>query len=231
MPGRVGTAVGGCGSMCLQSKNGLKTLCQRIGAPRTCACTWGCGHGLRAWDTRGLSPRPPAAGTGEGQRGQPRCRSGSRVTGHRPQRPRGQVRPPGPRPAQPSSSLDPGGEHRPISPPLAPLIAQLVSCQLHNNQQPTTNNQQPTTACVFCVLCSQHPTPRPGRCPTEAGASQRNCRRRRPRPGRAKEQASWWMVDAPARAPGRGDSPPNMAVPFPHSRCPKGKRFDQIEAK
>jgi hypothetical protein len=49
------------------------------------------------------------------------------VTGHRTQRPRGQVGPPGPHPAQPSSSTDPGGERRPISPPLAPLIAQLVS--------------------------------------------------------------------------------------------------------
>jgi hypothetical protein len=48
------------------------------------------------------------------------------VTGHRTQRPRGQVGPPGPHPAQPSSSLDPGGERRPIWPPLAPLIAQLV---------------------------------------------------------------------------------------------------------
>jgi hypothetical protein len=48
------------------------------------------------------------------------------VTGHRTQRPRGQVGPPRPHPAQPSSSLDPGGERWPISPPLAPLIAQLV---------------------------------------------------------------------------------------------------------
>jgi hypothetical protein len=48
------------------------------------------------------------------------------VTGHRTQRPRGQVGPPGPHPAQPSSSLDPGGERRPVSPPLGPLIAQLV---------------------------------------------------------------------------------------------------------
>jgi hypothetical protein len=54
------------------------------------------------------------------------------VTGHRTQRPRGQVGPPGPHPAQPSSSLDPGGEQRPISPPLAPLIAQLVlSAEFH----------------------------------------------------------------------------------------------------
>jgi hypothetical protein len=48
------------------------------------------------------------------------------VTGHRTQRPRGQVGPPGPHPAQTSSPLDPGGERWPISPPLAPLIAQLA---------------------------------------------------------------------------------------------------------
>jgi hypothetical protein len=48
------------------------------------------------------------------------------VTGHRTQRPRGQVGPPGPHPAQPSSSLNPGGDGRPIPPPMAPLIAQLV---------------------------------------------------------------------------------------------------------
>jgi hypothetical protein len=50
------------------------------------------------------------------------------VTGHRTQRSRGSVGPPGPHPAQPSSSsLDPGGKRWPISPPLVPLIAQLVS--------------------------------------------------------------------------------------------------------
>jgi hypothetical protein len=48
------------------------------------------------------------------------------VTGHRTQRPRGKVGPPGPHPTQPSSSLDPGGERGPIIRPLAPLIAQLV---------------------------------------------------------------------------------------------------------
>jgi hypothetical protein len=51
------------------------------------------------------------------------------VTGHRTQRPRGQVGPPGPHPSQPSSaSLDPGGEAASRS--LAPLIAQLVHCLL-----------------------------------------------------------------------------------------------------
>jgi hypothetical protein len=49
------------------------------------------------------------------------------VTGHRTQRPRGQVGPPGPHQAQLSSSLDPGGERWPIFRPLAPLIAQLVA--------------------------------------------------------------------------------------------------------
>ena len=36
--------------------------------------------GLCAENTRGLSPRPAAAGTEEGQRSQPRCRSGSPAT-------------------------------------------------------------------------------------------------------------------------------------------------------
>jgi hypothetical protein len=49
------------------------------------------------------------------------------VTGHQTQRPGGQVGPPGPHPAQPSSLLDPGGERGPIVRPLAPLIAQLVA--------------------------------------------------------------------------------------------------------
>jgi hypothetical protein len=48
------------------------------------------------------------------------------VTGHRTQRPRGQVGPPGPHPADTSSPLEPGGERWPIPRPLVPLIAQLV---------------------------------------------------------------------------------------------------------
>jgi hypothetical protein len=36
------------------------------------------------------------------------------ATGHRTQRPRGQVGPPGAHPAHPSSPLDPGGERWPI---------------------------------------------------------------------------------------------------------------------
>jgi hypothetical protein len=60
------------------------------------------GAATRAYEPRirpasALSPRPRAAGTEEGQRSQPRCRSGSRVTGHRTQRPRGQVGPRVPR--------------------------------------------------------------------------------------------------------------------------------------
>jgi hypothetical protein len=51
------------------------------------------------------------------------------VTGHRTQRPRGQVGPPGPHPAQPSSSLnaEPRGRTAAnIAASMAPLIAQLV---------------------------------------------------------------------------------------------------------
>jgi hypothetical protein len=74
-------------------------------------------------------PRPPAsAGTGEEQRSQPGCRSGSPAT-----EPSGPVTKtkldvglPGPHPAHPSSPIDPGDERRPIPPPLAPLIAQLI---------------------------------------------------------------------------------------------------------
>ena len=68
------------------------------------------------------------------------------VTGHRTQRPRGQVGPPGPHPAQPSSSLDPGGERWPIFRPLAPLIAQLVvrlAAQLPSAWRPPTTNPPP----------------------------------------------------------------------------------------
>jgi hypothetical protein len=94
--------------------------------PVTESCTWSCGPGPWAENTRGLSPRPAAADAEEEQRSQPRCRSGSPATGHRIKRPRGQVGPPGPHPAYPSSSLNPGGERWPTPPPLAPLIAQLV---------------------------------------------------------------------------------------------------------
>jgi hypothetical protein len=48
------------------------------------------------------------------------------VTGHRTQRPRGQVGPPGPHPSQPSSSLDPGRTAANIAASGPPLIAQLV---------------------------------------------------------------------------------------------------------
>ena len=90
--------------------------------PITESCTWSCGAGLWAGNTRGLSPRRPAAAAGT----EPRRRGGQRreepkpapvpvgVTGHQTQRPRGQVGPPGAHPAHPSSPLDPGGERWPI---------------------------------------------------------------------------------------------------------------------
>jgi hypothetical protein len=104
---------------------GLKTLCQRMRCYSACR-----GMYLELWrrpvSRENARPQPPV--------GSPRYGGGAEelapvpvgVTGHRTQRPRGQVGPPGPHPAHPSSSLDPGGERRPISPPLAPLIAQLV---------------------------------------------------------------------------------------------------------
>jgi hypothetical protein len=65
------------------------------------------------------------------------------VTGHRTKRPRGQVGPPGPHPAHPSSLLDPGGERWPILPPLAPLIAQLIA-YVHALPQPhRSSNHKP----------------------------------------------------------------------------------------
>jgi hypothetical protein len=101
---------------------------------RAGACTWSCGNGLWAENTRGLSPRPAAAGTGteEGQRAEEPAPVPVGATGHRTQRPRDQVGdPPDHSSTQsnpaPHCSLDPqGGERWPIPPPLAPLIAQLV---------------------------------------------------------------------------------------------------------
>jgi hypothetical protein len=61
------------------------TQCQQWGAPLPNPLL---GAAERAYEPRtrgGLSPRPPAAGTEEGQRSQPRCRSGS--PGHRPPNP------------------------------------------------------------------------------------------------------------------------------------------------
>jgi hypothetical protein len=94
--------------------------------------------------------QPAAAGTeeGQGQRSQPRCRSGSpatepsgpganngpswtppRTTHHTQLGPNTQTPSPTPNPA-PYCLLDPGGERRPTPPPLAhPLIAQLVQHQ------------------------------------------------------------------------------------------------------
>ena len=71
-------------------------------------------------------PQPPAGSRRYGGGAEEPAPVPVGVTGHRTQRPRGQVGPPGPHPAQPSSSLDPGGERWPIFRPLAPLIAQLV---------------------------------------------------------------------------------------------------------
>jgi hypothetical protein len=77
-------------------------------------------------------PQPPAASrqyasAEEGQTEEP-APVPVGVTGHRTQRPRGQVGPPGANPAHPSFPLDgPGGEWWPIPRPLAPLIAHLVA--------------------------------------------------------------------------------------------------------
>jgi hypothetical protein len=68
-------------------------------------------------------PQPPAASRRYGGGAEQPAPVPVGVTGHRTQRPRGQVGPPGPpQAAQPSSSLDPGGERRPIPPPLAQLV-------------------------------------------------------------------------------------------------------------
>jgi hypothetical protein len=117
------------------------------------ACRSSCSVWIYAMPTMGASPLNPALGAAEracepGARAasapgwQPPVRRRGRGAspgaggGHRPPNPaaRGpswapRVHP-GPHPAQPSSLLDPGGERRPISPPLAPLIAQLVLCSL-----------------------------------------------------------------------------------------------------
>jgi hypothetical protein len=104
-------------------------------------------HRTRAASAPG--PRPPAASRrrpavlrtteeGQGQRREQRGASPGAGRGHhRPPNPAAQgpswtpdPGPPGPHPAQPSSSLDPGGERGPTIRPLAPLIAQLVSGQL-----------------------------------------------------------------------------------------------------
>jgi hypothetical protein len=77
-------------------------------------------------------PQPPAGSRRYGGGAEEPAPVPVGVTGQdRTQRPRGQVGPPGPHPAQPSSSLNPGGERRPISSPLAPLIAQLVEGKGH----------------------------------------------------------------------------------------------------
>jgi hypothetical protein len=106
---------------------GLKTLCQRMRCYSACR---GMYLELRPqpMSREHARPQPPAGSRRYGGGAEEPAPVPVGVTGHRTQRPRGQVAPPGPHPAQPSSSLDPGGERRPISPPLAPLIAQLVVC-------------------------------------------------------------------------------------------------------
>jgi hypothetical protein len=84
------------------------------------------------------------------------------ITGHRTQQPRGQVGPPGPHPAGPCSSLDPGGERWPIPRPLAPLIAQLVgSGKLTNLDRFETPKPHPqhgkSTAEVLVPTTSRDP--------------------------------------------------------------------------
>jgi hypothetical protein len=73
-------------------------------------CNWEVYVG--AENTRGFSPRPPSRGSRRygGGAGEPAPGVPVGVTVHRTQRPRGQVGPPGPHPAQPSSSLDPGSQ-------------------------------------------------------------------------------------------------------------------------
>ena len=91
--------------------------------------------------THGLSPRPAApagspryGGGAHGGAEEPPSLVPVGVTGHRTQRPRGQIGPPGPHPAQTSSpraalpwtQTVPGGVKFPL---LASLIAQLVKTQ------------------------------------------------------------------------------------------------------
>ena len=108
-----------------ESVAGLKTLCQRTGCYSPCR---GMYLELRngPMSREHARPQPPAGSRRYGGGEEEPAPVPVGVTGHRTQRPRGQVGPPRPHPAQPSSSLDPGGERWPIFRPLAPLIAQLV---------------------------------------------------------------------------------------------------------
>jgi hypothetical protein len=104
---------------------GLKALCQRMGCYSPCR---GMYLELRRRPVRRKHARPqlPAGSPRHGGGAEAPAPVPVGVTGHRTQRPRGQVGHPGPHSAQPSSSLNPGGERRPTPPPLAPRIAQLV---------------------------------------------------------------------------------------------------------
>ena len=103
-------------------------------------------------------PQPPAGSRRYGGGAEEPAPVPVGVTGHRTQRPRGQVGPPGPHPAQPSSSLDPGGERWPIFRPLAPLIAQLVNfvsvlhCLVRPHMMPTKTSAGPNEVVRLEVL-------------------------------------------------------------------------------
>jgi hypothetical protein len=121
---------------------GRKTLCQRM---RCYSAYRGMYFELRPrpMSREHARPQHPAASRRYGYGGgaeKPAPVPVGVTLGHQTQRPRGQVGPTGPHPAQPSSSLDPGGERWPISPPLAPLIAQLVA---RSPLQPATQDTRP----------------------------------------------------------------------------------------
>jgi hypothetical protein len=127
---------------------GLKTLCQR------CAVTARAGvfstagmylelrPGPMCWEH--ARPQPPAGRRRYGGGAEEPAPVPVGVTGHRTQRPRGQVGPPGPHPTQPSSSLDPGGERGAIIRHLAPLIAQLVLSQLQRGAGRAPSSPSPS---------------------------------------------------------------------------------------
>jgi hypothetical protein len=105
---------------------GLKALCQRMRCYSAC-------RGMylelrrRPMSREHARPQPPAVSRryGGGAEQEP-APVPIGVTGHRTQRPRGQVGPPGPHPAHPSPPLDPGGERWPNPRPVVPLVVQLV---------------------------------------------------------------------------------------------------------
>jgi hypothetical protein len=90
---------------------GLKALCQRMRCYSAC-------RGMYLELRRGpmsrehARPQPPAGRRRYGGGAAKPAPMPVGVTGHRTQRPRGQVGPPGPHPAQPSASLDTGPRGR-----------------------------------------------------------------------------------------------------------------------